>query len=466
LRQKIWDALCGDRRARTAQVGSMIETKLAGGNVQESCHHLKGWYRAALETTTRPCPQTMVKQTAEHIDLYRQRNPPGDPLPINIDPIPVDDGTPSNGEIRVAVAGLSYGCTGGTSGMHTEDVKAWLRSVKLEEDPEVGPANIGAGDNWCRFTLLVRAIWDHGKIPPQLLWVIIVLIPKGGGDYRGIGFLEPMWKVCKRVMDLRLNAFDLHDSLHDCRNKRGTGTARIEAKLAQQLAHLEQVPFYGVFLDLKKAFDSIDRERCLLILEGYGVGPGMIRLIRNFWRNAVLVCRASGNYGSSFCAGRGMTQGGPLSAKLFNILVDAVVREWVRQLREESELEEAVITKLMAAFFAIFYFDDAYPASRDLEFLQRALDILINLFARVDLKTNVKKTQTMICMPGRIQTQLPAASYARMREGLTTAEEWDSWKVQCHQCNKMMAGSSLCRHLADQHKVYQQVVVAEELLGA
>jgi hypothetical protein len=46
------------------------------------------------------------------------------------------------------------------------------------------------------------------------------------------------------------------------------------------------------------------------------------------------------------------------------------------------------------------------------------------------------------------------------------AEEWDSRKVHCHQCNKMMAASSLCRHLADQQEVYQQVVVAEELLGA
>ncbi len=60
----------------------------------------------------------------------------------------------------------------------------------------------------------------------------------------------------------------------------------MEAKLAQQLGHLEQVPFYGVFLDLKKAFDSMDRERCLLILGGYGVGPKMIRLIQNFWENA------------------------------------------------------------------------------------------------------------------------------------------------------------------------------------
>jgi hypothetical protein len=112
-------------------------------------------YRAASETTTRPCPQTMVKQTAERVDLYRQRDPPGEPLPINIDLIPVDDRTPSKGEIRVAVVGLSNGRAGGTSGMRAEDVKTWLRGIKLEEDPEVGPANIGVGDNWRRFTLLV-----------------------------------------------------------------------------------------------------------------------------------------------------------------------------------------------------------------------------------------------------------------------------------------------------------------------
>ncbi len=77
-------------------------------------------------------------------------------------------------------------------------------------------------------------------------------------------------------MDTRLNKIPLHKSLHSCRDGRGTGTAVMEAKLAQQLAHLKQVLFYGVFLDLKKVFDSMDHKRCLLILGGYGVGPKMI----------------------------------------------------------------------------------------------------------------------------------------------------------------------------------------------
>jgi hypothetical protein len=122
----------------------------------------------------------------------------------------------------------------------------------------------------------------QGKILQQFAWVIVVLLSKGGVDYRGIGLLEPLWKVVGRIMDRQLNALSLHEALHGCRNGCSMGTAILEAKLAQQLAHLEQEPFYGVFLDLKKVFDAMDRERCLLILEGYGAGPNMVKPICNF----------------------------------------------------------------------------------------------------------------------------------------------------------------------------------------
>jgi hypothetical protein len=85
----------------------------------------------------------------------------------------------------------------------------------------------------------------------------------------------------------------------------------------------------------------------------------MIRLIRGYWHDAIMVCRASGNYGTSFKAGRGVTQGGPLSTKLFNILVDAVACEWFQELREGGDYEEWESDELMSTFFAIFYVDNA-----------------------------------------------------------------------------------------------------------
>jgi hypothetical protein len=108
-----------------------------------------------------------------------------------------------------------------------------------------------------------------------MCWVVRVLIPKGGGEYRGIRLLELIWKVLERVIDIRLEKITLHNSLHGCLAGRGTGTGIIKAKLAQQLAHLEQTPFFGVFINLKKAFDTMDQGRCLTILTLHGVGLRM-----------------------------------------------------------------------------------------------------------------------------------------------------------------------------------------------
>ena len=62
-------------------------------------------------------------------------------------------------------------------------------------------------------------------------------------------------------------------------------------------AQLKQMPMWATFIDLRKAFDAMDREWLLEILEDRGVGPNLLWLIHVFWEIATFCCQAGGNHG-------------------------------------------------------------------------------------------------------------------------------------------------------------------------
>jgi hypothetical protein len=133
-----------------ATVGAAVEAELTGGDVQEAFCHLKGWYRAATETQAKPCYHTMERQTMEWVDLYAQRDSPGDLLPINVTPVVINDDVPMDGKLRQVASKLTNGRAAGASGMRAEHVKEWLNGMRREEDPE-GHGVDGAGDYWRLF---------------------------------------------------------------------------------------------------------------------------------------------------------------------------------------------------------------------------------------------------------------------------------------------------------------------------
>ena len=80
------------------------------------------------------------------------------------------------------------------------------------------------------------------------------LIPKEGGDYRGIGLVEVICKAVAVILDHRFTAaITYHDFLHRFRAGSGTGTATLELKLLQQVASLREEFPHTIFLDLHKA---------------------------------------------------------------------------------------------------------------------------------------------------------------------------------------------------------------------
>ena len=110
------------------------------------------------------------------------------------------------------------------------------------------------------------------------------MIPKGVIKYfRGIVLVEILCKTITSLLNRQLmTAITFHDVLHGIRAGHGTGTADLEAKLLQQLTDMREEVLFYFFSNLQKAYNSLDRDRCLEILGAYGVGPSSIGLLQTY----------------------------------------------------------------------------------------------------------------------------------------------------------------------------------------
>ena len=77
--------------------------------------------------------------------------------------------------------------------------------------------------------LVQTAFWDR-DLAEEDTWKAVVLIPKGKGDYRGIGLVEVMWKVVAVILNRRFtSSINFHDVLHGFWAGRITGTSSLMA---------------------------------------------------------------------------------------------------------------------------------------------------------------------------------------------------------------------------------------------
>ena len=221
--------------------------------------------------------------------------------------------------------------------MRAEHLKRWLATARKSEKKKTEKETMTTeragmtensetsaekseteADNWTMVVDLVQSEFREEKLAEEAMWQAVVLFPRGKTDYRGIGLMKVMWKVVEVILNSWLTAsITFHDFLHGFWESRGTGTATLKAKLIQQLVALREEVLYMILLDLHKAYDALERYRCLEILEGYGVGPRSRRLRQTYWRRLTMVARAGGYYGTDFKGEQGVTQGNTVSPHHF-----------------------------------------------------------------------------------------------------------------------------------------------------
>ena len=76
--------------------------------------------------------------------------------------------------------------------------------------------------------------FQYGVLVWEATCQAVVLTPKRGRYYRGIGLWELVWKAVAVIINHHFTAFiTYHNSLHGFRAGRGTGTTTLKVKLLQ-----------------------------------------------------------------------------------------------------------------------------------------------------------------------------------------------------------------------------------------
>ena len=156
--------------------------------------------------------------------------------------------------------------------------------------------------------------------------VVVPVYKKGSKDevknYRGITLMDADYKIYAEVLREKLekeveDKKILQDTQMGFRRKRGTRDAIMLLKKMIEEGTRDKQKVYSCFLDLKGAFDKVNRKKLWKIMENVGISKELIKEIRALFEETKCVIRVNGKNAGEFWTGKGLKQGCPLSGLLF-----------------------------------------------------------------------------------------------------------------------------------------------------
>ena len=248
------------------------------------------------------------------------------------------------------------------------------------------------------YTAIFNFILLNGIYPTLWKENIIKPIYKGGGNlnpsnYRGIALSSCFSKLFNRVLFNRLDNFIESNNIIGYEQigfKKGCRTSDhvLTLKTLIDKAFKSRKYLYVCFVDLSKAFDTVNRLHLFNKLKMYNINGLFLNIIEDMYNGLICSVKTREGLSVNFNTNVAVKHGCILSPTLFSLYLNDLCKQF------DSSCDNVILGD--REFACLMYADDIVLLSNSSEGLQNLLDKFNSFCVKWDLTVNIDKTKIII----------------------------------------------------------------------